>query len=197
LLSGWDVCNVDLLGAALSSNDAAIVNTSGICKIVSAGQTPVGVIIATCNAPEPGGKLGSGLQVCCRVRDHAHPPAQSLGLVAPRGAIIQADDARHPFTLYLVATPVSTAPRNGCAALMPRPSATRNSSTPTRAEPARVVDLLPGEAVDRSAGGAGAASLAVPATIHCASMHPLSRYGDVPPSREKTGIQPRLARKSP
>jgi general secretion pathway protein D len=90
---------VDLFQSALRSNGAAIVNSNGTYKIVPADQAPVGAIIATGNAPEPGGKLGSGLQVVQLKYVAASEMRRILEPMAPRGAIVRADDARHTLTL--------------------------------------------------------------------------------------------------
>jgi len=93
------VAAVDLFQSALRSNGAAIVNSNGTYKIVPADQAPVGAIIATGSAPEPGGKLGSGLQVVQLKYVAASEMRRILEPMAPRGAIVRADDARHTLTL--------------------------------------------------------------------------------------------------
>lgn len=91
---------VDLFQSALRSNGAAIVNSNGTYKIVPVDQAPVGAIIATGNALEPpGGKLGSGLQVVQLKYVSPSEMRRILEPMAPRGAIIRADDARHTITL--------------------------------------------------------------------------------------------------
>jgi general secretion pathway protein D len=90
---------VDLFQSALRSNGAAIVNSNGTYKIVPADQAPVGAIIATGNAPEPGGKLGSGLQVVQLKYVSPSEMRRILEPMAPRGAIVRADEARHTSTL--------------------------------------------------------------------------------------------------
>jgi general secretion pathway protein D len=90
---------VDLFQSALRSNGAAIVNSNGTYKIVPADQAPVGAIIATGNAPEPGGKLGSGLQVVQLKYVAASEMRRILEPMPPRGATVRADDARHTLTL--------------------------------------------------------------------------------------------------
>jgi general secretion pathway protein D len=91
---------VDLFQAALRSNGAAIVNSNGSYKIVPVDQAPVGAIIATSGAPDPGGgKIGSGLQVVQLKYVAASEMRRILEPIAPRGAIVRADDSRHTLTL--------------------------------------------------------------------------------------------------
>jgi general secretion pathway protein D len=90
---------VDLFQSALRSNGAAVVNSNGTYKIVPADQAPVGAVISTGAAPEAGGKLGSGLQVVSLKYVAASEMKRILEPMAPRGAIVRADDARHAITL--------------------------------------------------------------------------------------------------
>jgi general secretion pathway protein D len=54
---------IDLFKSALRSNNAAIVNASGTYKIVPVDLAPVGAIPQTGDPPDPGGRLGSSVQV--------------------------------------------------------------------------------------------------------------------------------------
>lgn len=90
---------IDLFQSALRSSGAAIVNANGMYRIVPVDLAPVGAIIRTGNAPEAGGKLGSGLQVVQLKYVAASEMRRILEPVAPRGGIVRADDARRTITL--------------------------------------------------------------------------------------------------
>jgi len=76
-----------------------IVNSNGLYKIVPVDLAPVGAVIQTGSVPEAGGKLGSGLQLVPLKYVAASEMRRILEPIAPRGAIVRADEARRTLTL--------------------------------------------------------------------------------------------------
>jgi general secretion pathway protein D len=62
-------------------------------------QAPVGAVIQTAGVPAATAKLGSSLQVVRLKYVTASEMRRILEPIAPRGAIVRADDARHALTL--------------------------------------------------------------------------------------------------
>lgn len=89
---------IDLFQAALRANNAAIVNSRGIYRIVAADQAIVGASINTDDSPDPE-QAGSGLQVVQLKYVAASEIRRVLESVAPRGGIVRTDDARNLITL--------------------------------------------------------------------------------------------------
>jgi general secretion pathway protein D len=89
---------IDLFQAALRANKAAIVNSRGIYRIVSADKAIVGASINTDDSPDPE-QVGSGLQVVQLKYVAASEIRRVLESVAPRGGIVRTDDARNLITL--------------------------------------------------------------------------------------------------
>lgn len=90
---------VDLFQAALRSTGAVIVNSNGLYKIVPVDLASVGAVIQTASAPEGSSKLGSGLQLVQLKYVAAPEMRRILEPIAPRGAIVRADEARRTLTL--------------------------------------------------------------------------------------------------
>ena len=89
---------IDLFQAALRSNNAALVNTGGMYRIVAADQAIVGASIRTDDSPDPE-QIGSGLQVVQLRYVSASEIRRVLDTIAPRGGIVRTDDARNLITL--------------------------------------------------------------------------------------------------
>ena len=89
---------IDLFQAALRSNNAALVNTGGMYRIVAADQAIVGASIRTEDSPDPE-QIGSGLQVVQLKYVSASEIRRVLDTIAPRGGIVRTDDARNLITL--------------------------------------------------------------------------------------------------
>lgn len=89
---------IDLFQAALRANNAAIVNTRGMYRIVAADQAIVGASIKTDDSPDPE-QVGSGVQVVQLKYVAASEIRRVLESIAPRGGIVRTDDARNLITL--------------------------------------------------------------------------------------------------
>jgi general secretion pathway protein D len=89
---------IDLFQVALRSNNAALVNTGGMYRIVAADQAIVGASIRTDDSPDPE-QIGSGLQVVQLKYVSASEIRRLLDTIAPRGGIVRTDDARNLITL--------------------------------------------------------------------------------------------------
>lgn len=88
---------VDLFQAALLANNAVIVNKNGVYQIKPADQASVG---ARLNVDGPyGEQVGSRLQVVQLKYVAASEMRRVLEPIAPRGGIVQTDDARNLITL--------------------------------------------------------------------------------------------------
>jgi general secretion pathway protein D len=90
---------IDLFQSALRANNAAIVNTRGIYRIVAADQTAVAATFRTDDSPDAGEAVGSGLQVVQLKYVSASEIRRVLEPIAPRGGIVRVDDARSLITL--------------------------------------------------------------------------------------------------
>ena len=90
---------IDLFQAALRSNNAALVNSRGLYRIVPADQAAVGASITTDDPHGSGEQTGSGLQVVQLKYVAASEIRRVLETIAPRGGIVRTDDARHLITL--------------------------------------------------------------------------------------------------
>jgi general secretion pathway protein D len=89
---------IDLFQAALRSNNAALVNSNGLYRIVPADQAIIGASIRTDDSPDPE-QIGSGLQVVQLKYVAASEIRRVLETIAPRGGIVRTDDARNLITL--------------------------------------------------------------------------------------------------
>jgi general secretion pathway protein D len=89
---------IDLFQAALRSNNAALVNSNGMYRIVAADQAIVGASIRTDDSPDPE-QIGSGLQVVQLKYVSASEIRRVLDTIAPRGGIVRTDDVRNLITL--------------------------------------------------------------------------------------------------
>jgi general secretion pathway protein D len=89
---------IDLFQAALRSNNAALVNTGGLYRIVPTDQAIVGASIRTEDSPDPE-QIGSGLQVVQLKYVAASEIRRVPDTIAPRGGIVRTDDARNLITL--------------------------------------------------------------------------------------------------
>jgi len=89
---------IDLFQSALRANNAAIVNTRGMYRIVPADQAVVGASVRTDGRPDPE-QVGSNLQVVQLKYVAPSEIRRVLEPIAPRGGIVRTDDARHIITL--------------------------------------------------------------------------------------------------
>jgi general secretion pathway protein D len=89
---------IDLFQAALRSNNAAIVSTNGMYRVVAADQAAIGASIRTDDTPDTGELVG-GLQVVQLKYVTASEIRRVLETIAPRGGIVRTDDARNLITL--------------------------------------------------------------------------------------------------
>ena len=89
---------VDLFQAALRSNNAAVINSGGSYKIVSADQAVTGSIRVSGTA-DPGERLGSRVEVVQLRYVAASEMRHVLEPISPRNAIVSADNARNTITL--------------------------------------------------------------------------------------------------
>jgi len=90
---------IDLFQAALRSNNAALVNSKGLYRIVPADQAAVGASIKTDGVSDTGTEIGSGLQVVQLKYIAPSEIRRALETIAPRGGIVRTDDSRHLITL--------------------------------------------------------------------------------------------------
>jgi general secretion pathway protein D len=90
---------IDLFQAALRSNNAALVNSKGLYRIVPADQAVIGAGIRTDDTRDAGEQIGSGLQVVQLKYVAASEIRRVLETIAPRGGIVRTDDSRHLITL--------------------------------------------------------------------------------------------------
>jgi general secretion pathway protein D len=90
---------IDLFQTALRANNAALVNSKGIYKIVALDQASVGATISVTDAPSPGEKVGSGLHVVQLKYVSASEIRRILEPISPRGSVVRADDTRNTITL--------------------------------------------------------------------------------------------------
>jgi general secretion pathway protein D len=90
---------MDLFQAALWSNNAALVNSRGLYRIVPADQAVIGAGIRTDDGHDGGEQIGSGLQVVQLKYVAASEIRRVLETIAPRGGIVRTDDSRHLITL--------------------------------------------------------------------------------------------------
>jgi general secretion pathway protein D len=90
---------IDLFQSALRSNNAAIVNTNGMYRIVAADQAAIGANLRTEDSPDAGEMIGTGLQVVQLKYVAASEIRRVLETIAPRGGIVRTDDARNLITL--------------------------------------------------------------------------------------------------
>ena len=90
---------IDLFQAALRSNNAALVNSNGLYRIVPADQAVIGASIKTDDPSGAGEQIGSGLQVVQLKYVAASEIRRVLETIAPRGGIVRTDDGRHLITL--------------------------------------------------------------------------------------------------
>jgi general secretion pathway protein D len=90
---------IDLFQSALRSNNAAIVNTNGMYRIVAADQAAIGASLRTEDSPDAGEMIGTGLQVVQLKYVAASEIRRVLETIAPRGGIVRTDDARNLITL--------------------------------------------------------------------------------------------------
>jgi general secretion pathway protein D len=89
---------IDLFQSALRSNNAALVNTNGMYRIVAADQAVIGASMRTEDTPDSE-QVGSGLQVVQLRYVSASEIRRVLDTIAPRGGIVRTDDARNLITL--------------------------------------------------------------------------------------------------
>ena len=80
---------IDLFQAALRSNNAALVNSKGLYRIVPADQAVIGAGIRTDDTRDAGEQIGSGLQVVQLKYVAASEIRRVLGTIAPRGGIVK------------------------------------------------------------------------------------------------------------
>jgi general secretion pathway protein D len=90
---------IDLFQSALRANNAAIVNTRGIYRVVAADQTALAGTFRTEDSPDAGEMVGSGLQVVQLKYVSASEIRRVLEPIAPRGGIVRVDDTRNLITL--------------------------------------------------------------------------------------------------
>jgi general secretion pathway protein D len=90
---------IDLFQAALRSNNAALVNSRGLYRIVPADQAVIGASIRTDENRDGGEQIDSGLQVVQLKYVAASEIRRVLESIAPRGGIVRTDDARRLITL--------------------------------------------------------------------------------------------------
>jgi general secretion pathway protein D len=90
---------VDLFQSALRANNAAIVSAGGLYRIVPLDQAPVGAVIQTASVPTATATLGSSVRVVQLKYVAASEMRRILEPIAPRGALVRADDARRTLTL--------------------------------------------------------------------------------------------------
>jgi general secretion pathway protein D len=90
---------IDLFQAALRSNNAALVNTNGLYRIVPADQAVIGSSVRTDETPDSGELVGSRLQVVQLRYVAASEIRRVLETIAPRGGIVRTDDSRNQITL--------------------------------------------------------------------------------------------------
>ena len=89
---------VDLFQSALRANNAAIVDASGIYRIVALDQTAVGGSFRTDDSSDSE-MIGSGLRVVQLRYVAASEVRRVLETIAPRGGIVRTNDARNLITL--------------------------------------------------------------------------------------------------
>jgi general secretion pathway protein D len=89
---------IDLFQAALRANNAAIVNTRGLYRIVPADQAVVGASLRTEGRPDPE-QVGSNLQIVQLKYVAPSEIRRVLEPIAARGGIVRTDDTRHIITL--------------------------------------------------------------------------------------------------
>ena len=90
---------IDLFQAALRSNNAALVNTNGLYRIVPIDHAVVGASIRTDETPDSEELIGSGLKVVQLKYVSASEIRRVLETIAPRGGIVRTDDSRNLITL--------------------------------------------------------------------------------------------------
>jgi general secretion pathway protein D len=90
---------IDLFQTALRSNNAALVNSNGIYKIVPLDQASVGATISVMDTPGSEQKVGSGVHVVQLKYVSASEIRRILEPISPRGSIVRADDTRNTVTL--------------------------------------------------------------------------------------------------
>jgi general secretion pathway protein D len=78
---------IDLFQAALRSNNAALVNTNGLYRIVPADQAVIGASMKTEDIPNSGEQIGSGLQVVQLKYVSSSQIRRVLETIARRGGI--------------------------------------------------------------------------------------------------------------
>jgi general secretion pathway protein D len=90
---------LDLFQAALRSNNAALVNTRGVYRIVPADQAAVGAKLRVPGEADLSEPVGVGLQVVQLKYVAASEMRRVLEPIAPRGGIVRVDDPRNLITL--------------------------------------------------------------------------------------------------
>jgi len=90
---------VDLFQASLRANNAALINSKGIYRVVPADQASVGGAFQTEGRPNDGELVGSNLQVVQLKYVTASEIRRVLETIAPKGGIVRTDDARNLITL--------------------------------------------------------------------------------------------------
>src|SRR5581483_7489329 len=89
---------IDLFQTALRANNAALVNSRGVYRIVPADQAVVGASLRTGERTDPE-QIGSGLQVVQLKYVAPSEIRRVVEPIAPRGGIVRIDEARHTITL--------------------------------------------------------------------------------------------------
>ena len=90
---------VDLFQASLRANNATLINSKGIYRVVAADQASVGGAFQTERASDNGELVGSGLQVVQLKYVAVSEIRRVLETIAPKGGIVRTDDARNLITL--------------------------------------------------------------------------------------------------
>nr|WP_315766702.1 MULTISPECIES: type II secretion system secretin GspD [unclassified Bradyrhizobium] len=90
---------IDLFQAALRANNAVIVNSRGIYRVVVADQAMLAATYGTEEGAGSGDVIGSNLKVVQLKYVSASEIRRVLDPIAPRGGVVRIDDARNLITL--------------------------------------------------------------------------------------------------